>query len=273
MIADARRPTLKFACGNPDNVWRAPQLRGRQIRAHNMPPQPVFLSLPTAVMASGLRHGRGVLAVLLWSLLALVLLRADAGRAWDANRMLQAAQAAGPRALNAVRVLQQVLQSVNGAEDDAQLAAVNQFFNRQVIFTDDTVAWGQVDHWASPIETLAKGRGDCEDYAIAKYFSLLALGMPTAKLRLVYVRVQTGGVVQAHMVLAYYPSPQAEPMVLDNLITEIRPASRRPDLTPVFSFNSDGLWQGTTGAPAGDPTARLSRWREVLARVREEGFL
>jgi predicted transglutaminase-like cysteine proteinase len=273
MIAEATWPTLKFACLNPDNGGVAPQLRGKRIRAQNMPPRTVFLPLPTGASTRWLQHGRGVLAVLLGSLLALLLLRADLGRAWDANRMLQAAQAAGPRALNAVRVLQQVLQAVNGAEDEAQLAAVNQFFNRQVIFTDDPVAWGVVDHWASPIETLAKGRGDCEDYAIAKYFSLLALGMPTAKLRLVYVRVQTGGVAQAHMVLAYYPAPQAEPLVLDNLITDIRPASRRPDLTPVFSFNSDGLWQGTAGAPAGDPTARLSRWREVLAKVREEGFL
>jgi hypothetical protein len=60
--------------------------------------------------------------------------------------------------------------------------------------------------------------------------------------------------------------------VLDSLIGEIRPASRRPDLAPVFSFNSDGLWQGTGGQSAGDPVARLSRWREVLAKARNEGF-
>ena len=91
------------------------------------------------------------------------------------------------------------------------------------------------------------GMGDCEDFAIAKYFSLLAVGVPASQLRLVYVRLQLGapgGPSQAHMVLAYYASAQAEPLILDNLITDIRPASRRPDLTPVFSFNSDGLWQG-----------------------------
>ena len=74
------------------------------------------------------------------------------------------------------------------------------------------------------------------------------------------------------MVLAYYAQPGAEPLILDNLIGEVRPASRRPDLTPVFSFNSEGLWQGAAGAAAGDPTARLSRWREVLAKARAEGF-
>jgi hypothetical protein len=90
------------------------------------------------------------------------------------------------------------------------------------------------------------------------------------------VRAQIGGpqgALQAHMVLAYYAAPGAEPMILDNLITELRPASRRPDLVPVFSFNSEGLWQGVGAqAAGGDPTARLSRWREVLAKARAEGF-
>jgi predicted transglutaminase-like cysteine proteinase len=249
-------------------------------RAPDMPSPPARSSLKVwAQPGQGLgrrlvrRLRAGLAGVLVLSLAAGLALRADLGLAWDANRMLKAAQQAGPRALTSVRTLQSLLQSVNAADDEAQLSAVNQFFNRQVLFTDDQQAWGVVDHWASPIEMLAKGQGDCEDYAIAKYFSLVALGMPTAKLRLVYVRVQTGGAVQAHMVLAYYPAPQAEPMVLDNLITDIRTASRRPDLTPVFSFNSDGLWQGTAGASAGDPTARLSRWREVLSKVRAEGFL
>jgi len=96
--------------------------------------------------------------------------------------------------------------------------------------------------------------------------------MSTAKLRLVYVRAQVAGTVQAHMVLAYYRAPNVEPLILDNLVGELRPASQRPDLVPVFSFNSDGLWQGVGPQAAGDPLARLSRWREVLAKARAEGF-
>jgi hypothetical protein len=79
-------------------------------------------------------------------------------------------------------------------------------------------------------------------------------------------------VAQAHMVLAYHPQPGSEPLVLDNLRTEVLPASQRPDLTPVFSFNGEGLWNGTGGESAGDPLVRLSRWREVWAKTREEGF-
>lgn len=204
-----------------------------------------------------------------------LLLASFGGRAWDQERMLAAAQRQGPAAVAGARALLPMLGRAASLDEPARLAEVNQFFNRRVAFTDDEPVWGQADHWASPLEMLDKGRGDCEDYAIAKYFSLVAVGVPVARLRLVYVRAQIGGpdgASQAHMVLAYYAQPGAEPLILDNLIGDIRPASRRADLTPVFSFNSEGLWQGTAGAAAGDPTARLSRWREVLAKARAEGF-
>jgi len=210
---------------------------------------------------------RIVAAVLVCSMLA--------PRAWDADAMLRAAQAQGPQALAGARALQVVLSGLNGQDEPAKLAAINQFFNRRVMFATDQEVWGQLDYWASPLEMLAKGRGDCEDYVIGKYFSLLVAGVPVSRLRLVYVRATIGGPggeTVAHMVLAYYASPGAEPLILDNLIGDIRPASRRPDLEPVFSFNGEGLWQGVGAQSAGDPVARLSRWREVLAKARAEGF-
>jgi predicted transglutaminase-like cysteine proteinase len=212
--------------------------------------------------------------VVAWLVVAL-LVPGLPSQAWDAERMMAAATRISPRAVAGAKALQPLLMQSVGQDEAAQLQAINQFFNRRIQFRDDTEAWGQVDYWASPLESLDRGQGDCEDYAIAKYFSLLAVGMPVAKLRLVYVRAQIGGangVVQAHMVLAYYASPGAEPMILDNLITDVRPASRRPDLVPVFSFNSEGLWQGVGPQAAGDPAARLSRWREVLVKARAEGF-
>jgi predicted transglutaminase-like cysteine proteinase len=96
--------------------------------------------------------------------------------------------------------------------------------------------------------------------------------VPVQRLRLVYVRAQIGGDSVAHMVLAYYAQPGAEPLILDNLVGSVRPASRRPDLTPVFSFNSEGLWNGVGTHSAGDAQARLSRWREVMAKAKAEGF-
>jgi predicted transglutaminase-like cysteine proteinase len=209
-------------------------------------------------------------------LATVLVLAALSPRAWDIERMAQAAQRIGPQAVQGVRALQPVLAGLAEADDAARLDAVNRFYNHRIVFAEDGQVWHVDDHWASPLETLQQGAGDCEDYAIAKYFSLLAVGMQAAQLRLVYVRLQVGGpggAAQPHMVLAYYSSANAEPLILDNLAGEIRPASRRPDLTPVFSFNSEGLWQGNGPQRMGDPVARLSRWREVLLKARAEGFL
>ena len=195
--------------------------------------------------------------------------------AWDVDRMSLAAQIRGPRAVAGLKALLPVLSTTASADEIARLHSINELFNRRILFRDDIEIWGQADYWASPLEMLDKGEGDCEDFAIAKYFSLLVSGVTAPKLRLVYVRAQLGGPegpTQAHMVLAYYAQPGAEPLILDNLITEVRPASRRPDLAPVFSFNGEGLWQGTGSQNSGDPVARLSRWRDVLAKARAEGF-
>jgi predicted transglutaminase-like cysteine proteinase len=195
--------------------------------------------------------------------------------AWDAERMLAAAGRLGPAATVGVRELQPLLSLALDFDDAGRLAAVNQFFNRRIEFAEDSVTWNQTDHWASPLELLAKRAGDCEDFVIAKYFTLQLAGVPVARLRLVYVRLQVGGPtgeVRPHMVLAYYATTHAEPLILDNLINDIRPASRRPELVPVFSFNGEGLWQGVDGPAVADSMARLSRWREVLAKAKAEGF-
>jgi predicted transglutaminase-like cysteine proteinase len=105
---------------------------------------------------------------------------------------------------------------------------------------------------------------------------LLAMGVKADKLRLVYAQARLSGAAGrsvAHMVVAYYPTAGAEPLILDNLIPGLKPASARPDLTPVFSFNTESLWQATADERvAADPVARLSRWREVLSKARAEGF-
>jgi predicted transglutaminase-like cysteine proteinase len=202
----------------------------------------------------------------------LLLAWATVGSAGDATRMLDAAQKVSPQAYGAVQALLEVLATQAGQSEGRRLQAINDFYNQRLQFRTDQAIWGVLDYWASPIETLARGQGDCEDYAIAKYFSLLHAGVAPARLRLVYVRALVEGASQAHMVLAYFEQPQADPLILDNLQATIRPASQRPDLTPVFSFNSQGLWQGASGAPAGDAAARLSPWREVLRKAREEGF-
>ena len=170
-----------------------------------------------------------------------------------------------------------LLESTRRRPAPEQLARVNDFFNQRVRFVDDVDLWGQADYWATPMETLAHGAGDCEDFAMAKYFTLLALGVPVEKLRLTYVRARLGAAggaatYQAHMVLAYYASPDAEPLVLDNLVPGIQPASRRTDLLPVFNFNSERIYQMGAGKTATTGVSQLSRWADALRRARADGF-
>jgi predicted transglutaminase-like cysteine proteinase len=209
-----------------------------------------------------------------WGLALLLVLPWLAAMAYDATRVMEAAAQRGPRVAEQALALMQQIERSSSHEDELQrLKDINDFFNRRVDFRDDAATWGVPDYWASPLETLERRAGDCEDYAIAKYFSLAAAGVPTARLRMVYVRARMQGQSLAHMVLAYHAQPGAEPLILDNLRPEVLPASQRTDLTPVFSFNTEGLWQGVGQVTAGDPLARLSLWRDLVAKVRKEGFI
>ncbi|MDX1836693.1 transglutaminase-like cysteine peptidase [Legionella taurinensis] len=149
-----------------------------------------------------------------------------------------------------------------------KLKATNDFFN-QFHFEKDSGYQGVTDYWKTPEEFIADGSGDCEDFSIAKYFTLLALDLPLNTLRITYVKSVT--LNQAHMVLAYYPTPQSEPLVLDNLVSDILPASKRPDLVPIYSFNGKGLWlakQRGQDKPLGN-ASQLSKWRQVIQRMKK----
>jgi predicted transglutaminase-like cysteine proteinase len=212
------------------------------------------------------------LRALIARIAVLCMLPVMAWAAYDATRVLDVAASRSSKVLEQARDLVALIERAARLDEPARLVAVNQFFNQRIAFHDDAETWGVPDYWASPLESLERRAGDCEDYAIAKYFALAASGVPVSRLRMVYVRARLAGQSQAHMVLAYYAEPNAEPEILDNLRPEVLPASRRPDLTPVFSFNTDGLWQGVGAQSQGDPLARLSLWRDLVAKVRGEGL-
>ena len=152
-----------------------------------------------------------------------------------------------------------------------KIESVNNFFNQLVYVPDDRL-WGQNDYWAQPLEFLGARGGDCEDYSLAKYYTLMELGVAEEKLRLVYVKALEYN--QFHMVIAYYPNKKSDPLVLDNIKGVIYPATQRPDLLPVYSFDAKSLWimnQRKESQLAGDAD-RLKVWADYRSRIGQGHF-
>jgi len=164
---------------------------------------------------------------------------------------------------------QRMLDELANADMNTRLSRVNAFFNDRFRLASDRIVWGREEHWATLGEFLGKGAGDGEDFALSKYFTLLALNVPMDRLRLVYVSQPDAGTTP-HMVLAYFERPDREPVLLDHRHEEVLPASQRPELRPSYSFNGSGAWGDSQGLDitGGRPTP----WQDTLRRAREEGF-
>jgi len=176
----------------------------------------------------------------------------------------------GVSAINRITDWQDLIARNQDLDEQSQLKLVNDFFNQVRYSTDDEI-WGKTDYWATPVEMLSIDAADCEDYSIAKYFTLREMGVPIEKLRITYVKSLE--LNQAHMVLAYYERPDAEPLVLDNLIGRIKVASQRQDLAPVYSFNGEGLWLAKSrgsGKRVGK-SERISLWQDLITKMENEG--
>ena len=163
---------------------------------------------------------------------------------------------------------QSIIDKMKVAEIESKLYEINNFFNKIPYYTD-LEHWGKPDYWATPVEMLGTNGGDCEDYVIAKYFSLRALGIPDSKLRMMFVTALRQN--QAHMVLAYYPEPNAIPLILDNINPRILPANERRDLRPVYSFNGEGLYKAKAqgrGTKLGN--SRHKMWDDLTSRIERD---
>lgn len=187
------------------------------------------------------------------------------------RELVQVEKRYGKQAAKRLKAWQKLVNRIWGADSMHQLREVNRFFN-QARFVDDRTLWKQEDYWASPQEFLIKFAGDCEDFAIAKYFTLRAVGIPEKKLYLTYVKAIR--LRQAHMVVTYFKQPRTTPLVLDNLNPKILPATQRRDLVPVYSFNGQGLWlakQRGKGKLVGH-SSRLKKWRALLQKLKRDAL-
>ncbi|NQZ94236.1 MAG: transglutaminase-like cysteine peptidase [Moritella sp.] len=203
--------------------------------------------------------------ILFWGLTLLLSSSAIALTDKESQQINTIVQFYSERAGKRVAAWQNIINNNASEKVDTKLTKVNDFFN-QLIFIDDIKLWGKEDFWATPLEFIGAGAGDCEDFSIAKYFTLRELGIAEHKLRLVYVKAIA--LDQFHMVVAYYPTPSSVPLLLDNLDSEIKPATERPDLLPIYSFNANKLWlmkQKGQEQLAGN-ASKLSLWNDLRQR-------
>ena len=184
----------------------------------------------------------------------------------DQHIVKQVAERFGQKASARLLYWQNIVENAKDKPAHEQLEIANSFFNK-VRFLSDQEHWQKEDYWATPLEMLATNGGDCEDYSIAKYFTLLELGIPDEKMRITMVKaVQLN---QYHMVLAYYETPSAMPLILDNLDGNIKPASERNDLIPIYSFNASQLWlnkEKGRGILSGN-SSQLKLWQNLRQRI------
>ncbi len=196
-------------------------------------------------------------------------------RGLAASMLLASAQLATLNAEASAYTVQRWERLLSGAHQQPEmekLRTVNRFVNGAITYQDDIEAWGAKDYWATPRESLTAGAGDCEDYAIAKYFSLVRLGIDQDRMRLIYVKASAPRA--AHMVLAYYEPGEKTPLILDNLTEAIVSAESRRDLTPVFSMGMDGIRLNLSRSKERQVTERLpENWAKIIARASGDGSL
>ena len=205
--------------------------------------------------------------ILLISILCLSAIFAQVALPLNEKKIIAALQQSyGERAGKRGKAWFKLMQPKEQHSELERLKKVNQFFN-MFRFIDDSKLWGISNYWATPIEFIGVNGGDCEDYSIAKYFTLLELGIADEKMRITMVKAVK--LNQYHMVLAYYETPSAMPLILDNLDGVIKPASQRNDLIPVYSFNASQLWlnkEKGRGILSGK-SSKLKLWRDLRQRI------
>ncbi|MCB9096433.1 MAG: transglutaminase-like cysteine peptidase [Aliarcobacter sp.] len=169
--------------------------------------------------------------------------------------------------LNRLEKYQSLKTKVKDYELIRKLSHVNSFINK-ILPAHDISTTSSIDYWATPKEFLLQGHGDCEDYAIAKYFTLLELGIKKENLYFAVVNVK--GQRDAHMVLLYVEDKKSSPLVLDNLSSKVIALTKRPKLIPKFAFNEIDSYKFTPNKftqKIDINWGKDNKWEKLLNRV------
>ena len=126
------------------------------------------------------------------------------------NQVEQMQNEYGDRAAQRLKNWDKVMKNAKAQEEQIKVRNINAYFNNYQ-YRKDQYNWKAIEYWASFGEFIGKGTGDCEDYALAKYYSLRKLGVPASKLKLMSGKFLGRG----HLILTYTKEGK-EPLVLDN---------------------------------------------------------
>jgi predicted transglutaminase-like cysteine proteinase len=138
-----------------------------------------------------------------------------------------------PHAAQFLRLINTVA-SISGRE---RLDEANRAINAAISYASDLAQYGEADRWSAPLASFATGKGDCEDYAIAKYAALGEAGFPGDQLQLVLVRDRAVG--RDHAVLA--ARLDGHWLILDNRRAGLIEDSDASSFTPLFAIDNRGV--------------------------------
>jgi len=154
-----------------------------------------------------------------------------------------------------IAIKKDLLTDLKNKTDIQKLNAVNEWYN-YIRYRSDQEVYGVSDYWATLYEFVGKGMGDCEDYTIAKYYTLKELGIDPHRMKFTYVvyRDRRGHNI-SHMVLSYLkvlkPKTKNDILILGNINHRVLPASKRPDIIKVVKMIN------------GDTGAKSKKWKQL----------
>ena len=168
---------------------------------------------------------------------------------------------------NRVNDYEKFMNHIRNHEKAKQLREVNLYLN-QLLPQYDKVIRKKEDYWATPKEFLISGFGDCEDYVIIKYFSLLRLGFDEKRLFITVVKFKHSR--GRHMVLSYFKNAKKYPLILDNLSFRILPLDKRIDLKAEFFINSSGVYKATKTYHIRKIAKSFKKYKTLMKRIEKE---
>lgn len=130
-----------------------------------------------------------------------------------------------------------IVDEIRSRSGGAKIETANRLINTTIRYMSDLAQHAAVDVWSAPLASLDTGRGDCEDYAIAKYVVLREAGVPEHDLRILLVRDRK--VREDHAVLTVKNGDKWS--VLDNRTSALAIDSELSHLTPLFALDNSGV--------------------------------